>query len=99
MSKAGRATFHCGGAQCVNAPATCHRTAYSPVDSHDSEVMTPALGWLLIAAVRGNTDKTAIADLLGDSGHPFGALGEIAEALLLPLVEDALIAKAEDDEF
>lgn len=64
----------------------------------DSEVHTPALGWLLIAAAIGSADKTAVAELLGNSDHPLGKLGEIAEALLEPLVDDALIAKAEDDE-
>lgn len=29
--------------------------------------------------------------------HPLGKLGEIAEALLEPLADDALIAKAEDE--
>ncbi len=64
----------------------------------DSEVDTPALGWLLISVERGNADKTAAAELLGNSDHPLGMLGEIAEALLQPLADDALIAKAEDDE-
>jgi hypothetical protein len=35
--------------------------------------------------------------LLGLSDHPQGALGEIAQALLEPLADDALIAQAEDD--
>jgi len=64
----------------------------------DSEVHTSALGWLLITSAIGNADKTAVAELLGNSDHPLGKLGEIAQALLEPLVEDALIAKAEDDE-
>jgi hypothetical protein len=34
--------------------------------------------------------------LLGNSDHPLGKLGEIAEVLLEPLVDDALIAQAED---
>lgn len=63
----------------------------------DSEVHTPALGWLLITASNGSSDKTAIAELLGNSYHPLGKLGEIAEVLLEPLANDALIAKAEDD--
>ena len=62
----------------------------------DSEVHTSALGWLLITATTGNTDKTAVAELLGNSDHPLGKLGEIAEVLLEPLADDALIAQAED---
>ncbi len=62
----------------------------------DSEVDTPALGWLLISAERGQVDKTAASELLGNSDHPLGKLGEIAEALLEPLADDALIAMAED---
>lgn len=62
------------------------------------EVGTPALGWLLIANTCGRADKDAAAELLGRSDHPFGKLGEIAEALLRPLVNDALIAQAEDNE-
>jgi hypothetical protein len=64
----------------------------------DSEVHTPALGWLLIRAAIGSADKTAVTELLGNSDHPLGKLGEIAEGLLRPLADDALIAKAEDDE-
>lgn len=64
----------------------------------DSEVHTPALGWLLITTAIGNADKTAVAELLGNSDHPLGKLGEIAEALLEPIADDALIAKAEDDD-
>jgi len=62
------------------------------------EVNTPALGWLLITTATGNPDKTAMAELLGNSDHPLGKLGEIAEALLQPLADDALIAAAEDAE-
>ena len=62
------------------------------------EVSTPALGWLLIANNSGQTDKESTSDLLGPSDHPFGKLGELAEALLRPLVNDALIAQAEDNE-
>lgn len=62
------------------------------------EVSTPALGWLLIANNCGRADKESTAELLGQSDHPFGKLGELAEALLKPLVKDALIAQAEDDE-
>ena len=62
----------------------------------DSEVHTPALGWLLITTAIGNADKTAVAELLGNSDHPLGKLGEIAEALLQPIADDALIARAED---
>lgn len=64
----------------------------------DCEVSTPALGWLLMANRCGRTDKTATAELLGPSDHPFGKLGEIAQALLEPLADDALIAQAEDAE-
>jgi hypothetical protein len=63
----------------------------------DSEVHTSALGWLIITAERGHADKTAIAELLGNCDHPLGRLGEIAEALLEPLADDALLAKAEDE--
>jgi hypothetical protein len=63
----------------------------------DSEVHTSALGWLLITATSGNADKTAVAELLGNSNHPLGKLGEIAESLLEPLADDALIAQAEDN--
>lgn len=62
------------------------------------EVGTPALGWLLIANNCGRADKESTAELLGHSDHPFGKLGEIAEALLRPLSDDALAAQAEDDE-
>lgn len=62
------------------------------------EVGTPALGWLLIANNCGRADKESTTELLGWSDHPFGKLGELAEALLKPLVNDALIAQAEDDE-
>ena len=64
----------------------------------DCEIGTSALGWLVIAAERGQTDKTATAELLGRSDHPLGKLGEIAESLLKPLANDALKAQAEDDE-
>ena len=64
----------------------------------ESEVHTPALGWLLITTAYGRADKTAVAELLGRSDHPLGKLGEIAEGLLRPLVDDALIAQAEDRE-
>jgi hypothetical protein len=73
------------------------------VDEHvnnrlaDCKVHTPALGWLLLAA-DGRADKNAVAELLGPSDHSFGKLGEIAQALLEPLADDALIAQAEDDE-
>lgn len=74
------------------------------VDEHvnnrlaDCEIKTSALGWLLITAERGQVDKTSAAELLGQSDHPLGKLGEIAEALLKPLANDALKAQAEDDE-
>ncbi|XXE86892.1 hypothetical protein J3Q07_16575 [Pseudomonas sp. D4-18] len=72
------------------------------VDEHannrlaDLKVHAPALGWLLLSA-DGRADKNAIAELLGPSDHPFGKLGEIAQALLEPLADEALIAQAEDD--
>lgn len=74
------------------------------VDEHangrfaDYEVTTASLGYLLIAAERGHADKVAATELLGPSDHPLGKLGEIAEGLLRPLVDDALIAQAEDNE-
>lgn len=64
----------------------------------DFEVGTPALGRLLVANNCGRADKDAAAELLGRSDHPFGKLGEIAEVLLRPLVDDALAAQAEDEE-
>ncbi|MEL4167298.1 hypothetical protein [Pseudomonas sp. ZS001] len=60
------------------------------------EVHTPALGWLLLSP--GRPDKNAVAELLGPSDHPLGKLGEIAEGLLRPLADDALVAQAEDNE-
>lgn len=74
------------------------------VDEHankrlaDCNVGSPSLGILLIEAKCGIADKMSADELLGHSYHPLGKLGEIAEALLEPLVDDALIAKAEDDE-
>ncbi len=74
------------------------------VDEHangrlaNCEVTNASLGYLLIAAERGHADKVAADELLGPSDHPLGKLGEIAEALLRPLVDDALIAQAEDNE-
>lgn len=74
------------------------------VDEHvnkrlaDCEVETSALGWLIIAAERGQVDKVSTAELLGRSDHPLGKLGEIAESLLEPLADDALKAQAEDAE-
>ncbi|WP_454863323.1 hypothetical protein [Pseudomonas hormoni] len=64
----------------------------------DCEIDNSALGWLLIAAERGQADRIAAADLLGRSDHPLGKLGEIAESLLSPLADDALKAQAEDAE-
>ena len=64
----------------------------------DCEVESSALGWLVIAAERGQADKTATAELLGNSNHPLGKLGEIAESMLEPLADDALKAKSEDNE-
>jgi len=62
------------------------------------DIGTPALGWLLIANNCGRADKEAAAELLGASDNTFGKLGELAEALLRPLANDALIAQAEDNE-
>ncbi len=72
------------------------------VDEHvngrlaDCQVQSPALGWLLLS--QGKPDQNAVAELLGPSDHSLGKLGEIAEGLLRPLVADALIAQAEDNE-
>lgn len=74
------------------------------VDEHvnarlaDCQVPTPSLGYMLIETKRGCADKTSADELLGHSEHPLGMLGEIAEKLLQPLVDDALIAQAEDGE-
>ena len=62
------------------------------------EIGTPALGWLLIANKRGYVDNVSTEELLGPSNHPLGKLWEIAEGLLRPLADDALIAQAEDNE-
>ena len=62
------------------------------------EIFTAPLGYLVIAAASGQSDKAAAAELLGPSDHPLGKLGEIAEGLLRPLVDDALIAQTEDNE-
>ncbi|MGF6208248.1 hypothetical protein [Pseudomonas frederiksbergensis] len=73
------------------------------VDEHvnkrlaDCEIENPALGFLLIVATQGHVDRVAAAELLGESAHPLGKLGEIAEGLLQPLADDALIAQAEAD--
>lgn len=65
----------------------------------DCKVGTPSLGWLVIGTMHGGRpDKTSATDLLGYSDHPLGKLGEIAETLLKPLADDALIAQAEDEE-
>ncbi|SFP93139.1 hypothetical protein SAMN03159489_02219 [Pseudomonas sp. NFPP07] len=64
----------------------------------DCQVSSPALGALLIEARCGCKNPTSIVDLLGYSSHRFGVFGEIAEALLEPLADDALIAIAEDNE-
>jgi len=72
------------------------------VDEHvnrrlaDCEVGSPALGRLLNSLAGSEPDKNAQAELLGHSDHSLGMLGEIAEKLLQPLVDDALIAQAED---
>lgn len=57
---------------------------------------TPSLGWLVITVQHGRPDKEAVKNLLGYSAHPLGVLGEIAQRLLEPLADDALIAEAED---
>ena len=64
----------------------------------DCQIVTASLGYLVIATMSGQCDKVAAAELLGHSDHHFGKLGEIAEALLRPLADDALAAQAEDDE-
>jgi hypothetical protein len=64
----------------------------------DCEVHSPALGWLMLSLDNGRPDKNAIAELLGPSDHPLGKRGEIAQTLLEPLADDALIAQAEDNE-
>ncbi|MGN8278319.1 hypothetical protein [Pseudomonas sp. SMN5] len=64
----------------------------------DCEIVTASLGYLVIAAMSGRYDKAAAAELLGPSDHPLGKLGEIAQALIEPLADDALIAQAEDNE-
>lgn len=72
------------------------------VDEHvngrlaDLQVPTPSLGYMLIENKRGIADKVSADELLGNSDHSLGMLGEIAEKLLQPLVDDALIAQAED---
>lgn len=72
------------------------------VDEHvnrrlaDCEVGSPALGRLLNSLACSEPDNNAQVELLGYSDHAFGMLGEIAEKLLQPLVDDALIAQAED---
>lgn len=73
------------------------------VDEHvngrlaDCKVNTSALGWLVLAAEHQRGDKAAATELLGNSAHPQGMLWEIAERLLKPLADDALIAQAEDE--
>lgn len=64
----------------------------------DCEIPTPSLGYLVIAAQSGHADKVASSELMGSSEHPMGKLWEIAESLLEPLADDALIAEAEDAE-
>lgn len=72
------------------------------VDEHvnarlaDCQVPTPSLGYMLIETKRGCADKVSADELLGNSDHSLGMLGEIAEKLLQPLVDDALIAQSED---
>lgn len=85
--------------QCVTA-----KQFVLAVDEHvnkrlaDGDIGTPSLGWLMIENMRGRADKVSAAELLGHSDHSLGMLGEIAESLLEPLADDALIAQAEDDE-
>lgn len=64
----------------------------------ECQVHTAALGWLVITTAIGRGEKVYATELLGYSDHPLGKLGEIAEAMLLPLVDDALIAIAEDND-
>ena len=61
------------------------------------EVHSPALGNLLLS-LGSRPDQNAVVELLGPSDHPLGKLGEIAQVLIEPLADDALIAQAEDDE-
>lgn len=74
------------------------------VDEHvnnrlaDCKVDAPSLGWLVVTVQHGKPDKEALKNLLGYSPHPLGVLGEIAQRLLEPLADDALIAEAEDRE-
>lgn len=64
----------------------------------DNQYNRPLLGDLIIDAARGCTVKHEALELLGHSHHALGKLGEIAEALLSPIADDALAAQAEDDE-
>lgn len=74
------------------------------VDEHvnnrlaECKVDAPSLGWLLITVASGKPCKNSSLELLGNSDHPLGKLGEIAESLLIPLADDALKAQAEDAE-
>jgi hypothetical protein len=74
------------------------------VDEHvngrlaDLQVSTPSLGYMLIETKRGCADKVSADELLGNSDHSLGMLGEIAEKLLQPLADHALIAQSEDGE-
>lgn len=54
------------------------------------------LAQLVLNNAYGYASPTIAGYLIG-TGHPMGKLFEIAEALLRPLVDDALTAKAEDE--
>ena len=52
---------------------------------------------LVVDAANGTPCKGLALRLLGDSQHTHGMLFEIAEKLLEPLANDALIAQTEDN--
>ncbi|HEX8595377.1 MAG TPA: hypothetical protein VF682_19210 [Pseudomonas sp.] len=64
------------------------------IDGNDDE---DSFAHLVIDALAGAPCRTPALNLLGESTHTHGKLYEIADALLEPYADDALIAKAEDD--
>ena len=52
---------------------------------------------LVLEVENGGSAKTHARNVLGASDNPRGKLYEIAESLLEPYADDALIAQAEDD--
>lgn len=56
-----------------------------------------ALALLVLEVENGGPAKTHARNVTGVSDHPRGKLYEIAESLLEPYADDALIAQAEDD--